>query len=704
MGPEARRRIPLSIVCPRSWKLVGVIVRKKQFTLVLLLALVGSSLALVFWWPSRTSTVPDHVRDAPDASEARREEPHPSSPPSTRTPAGASVVGAKIEEAAHQPRLHASFRGVVVSPEQVGVEGALVALIDRGERIAESVTRVGGSFEFGHESAPRECVLLVQATGYASTVTGIKRNRGERVVLDRGVIVRGRIHGLAEGAEDVVIRGRVVTPFKGPVVPYATTDATGQFAFSELPGRELLLLVLRDGKQAFPYPCVVDDAGASVDIFLPREVEVILEVTDKSTGEAISGVKVLVDDSLVAQTSVDGAAAVPLLEGEKGRLILEKEGYCGAWAIVKAAATNLSPVEVALVPEAVVWGRVRDAEGRPLASVAVRLVVREGEGEVYDVSVIGAATGTLARTDDAGVFEVSGIGGMSGSSRVRLELSSPGKCHRLTDVIDVANGARVGPLELELRDGGAIAGRVLSNGEAAPAQVSVVAAGRVAWTDDNGAFYLDGLALGEHEVFVQLEAEPSISKTLRVAARVHPDDVTIALDHVTASCWGTVSSDTGPLEGVQVDCRILTDGDVVSEYSSQADGSGRYVIELPWQGLTSTTLEVGVERWSEGVAPQVLSAPGEASFRVASSSRASLECVDALSGEAVPGVGVSWIPSGDPAGAKTLFTDSTVEGELSFHVPEGSGYLLVERGGYAPCRVERPESRATVRVLLERLQ
>lgn len=153
-------------------------------------------------------------------------------------------------------------------------------------------------------------------------------------------------------------------------------------------------------------------------------------------------------------------------------LVIAKKGFAACIVIVPPGGPladlrvgePFTVGEVVLVPGTRLFGRVRDAQGRPVAGVIV--TARDLLGEIFGAGPPGIAS-CSARTNAAGIFDLpcalpSGSVLVVAADGYFVERREP-----------VAAGA---PLDIELHESGWIGGRVLAEGDQglAGAQVSIV--------------------------------------------------------------------------------------------------------------------------------------------------------------------------------------------------------------------------------------
>ena len=176
-------------------------------------------------------------------------------------------------------------------------------------------------------------------------------------------------------------------------------------------------------------------------------------------------------------SAVDGTFTITCppdaTNGRSGRsLVIAKKGFAACSAAVpeggastgQRAGEPFAVGDIVLGPGTRLFGRVRDAQGRPVAGAVV--TARDLVGEIFGDGGPGIAS-CSARTNAAGIFDLpcalpSGSGLVVAADGWFLERREP-----------VAAGA---PLDIELQESGWIGGRVLAEGDQglAGAHVSIV--------------------------------------------------------------------------------------------------------------------------------------------------------------------------------------------------------------------------------------
>ncbi|MEZ6194326.1 MAG: sigma-70 family RNA polymerase sigma factor [Planctomycetota bacterium] len=316
----------------------------------------------------------------------------------------------------------------------------------------------------------------------------------------------------------------------------ARSDAEGRFSFRGLPTRPWNLVASRPGHiEASLYD--VDGGRLEIELTLPRTGEIFGRVTDARTDEPTGDLRVTAARGASRGQPVEvltGAAAAEALGrgdesgwylvrglgSRRAALVVSATGYATRLAEdIALASGERTQVDLALVPESRITGRVFDVAGEPVAGATVE-VTRPPEDEgpaggpgirIRDRVAVGTAT-----SDADGAFEIAGLaagGYLVGASRtphvpaepraVTLEVGSTAACElRLAAggriegfVTDAAGEPLVGATVRARPD------RPASHGGDVEIEVGgVVENGMVAVTDETGAYGIDGLRPGGYRV------------------------------------------------------------------------------------------------------------------------------------------------------------------------------------------------------------
>jgi len=155
-------------------------------------------------------------------------------------------------------------------------------------------------------------------------------------------------------------------------------------------------------------------------------------------------------------TGSDGRFAVEgLRPGEPVSLSFEREGYVDAResGIVPPRA---EPLEIVMHPASKVSGRVVDSGGKPIPRVQVGMTRRKS-ADMGGNSII-LTTRQNARADGEGVFVFENVD----PGKVSLNAVAPGWQAARLDGVEVPTGKDVEGIEISLRRGAAVEGRVFT--------------------------------------------------------------------------------------------------------------------------------------------------------------------------------------------------------------------------------------------------
>lgn len=438
------------------------------------------------------------------------------------------------------------FEGHVVDPDGEPVAGAQLLAIDAGvgppevELVMASspeITRSDdtGRFRFDDLEAG-EHWLLARRRGYLdSEVTAVEVPAvgTVEVVLRPAASISGWVlDPEGQGVADALVTaerdepdglsdgGSGAAPVPGR---HATTGEDGRF---EIPGASpgRLTLIARaggfldsrlDGLELGPGEELPDleirlRLGASLagTVWGPAgapaaDVLVGIEPADGSSGP-----------SAFTRSDGDGRFRLGGLEPGAWRLTAESPGGLRARAAARIAGGE-TLVDLHLEEGATVAGRVRDRDGRPLASARIVLLGSDAR-----------SNGRQTVTDAAGAFTFAGVS----DGAYQLTASSDG--HLPTAATVEVAGAPVSGLDLELSPGVTLRGRLLGvpPDELARAIVTVPRVpGASSRLDYAGRFSLSGLPAGELLVELRLPGRPPLTRRLSLPEGMPEVAVQIAL-------------------------------------------------------------------------------------------------------------------------------------------------------------------------------
>lgn len=297
----------------------------------------------------------------------------------------------------------------------------------------------------------------------------------------------------------------------------ATSDARGAFELSGVPrGVEVVLRVLADGRAPTTRRLQVpSNAPSPVTLELPEAARITGRVLDAWSGAPLAGARVLhtlnwhasgpeSDTHVVAISDERGALALAVPDPEEGYL-LAADGYCSM-----RVAPQDDGFELALLPMAAFEGRVRAADGTPVAGLQLSI---DGQGREAPARRLDSAILTpevLARlgdaelklpewkttTDSEGHFRIGVLPGWEGT---RLWLDRERVEHpAVLPAVKLQPGA-THPLEIRLGELGSVTGTLRIDGVPGPGQI-IFARGnlgtRTVYSRPDGSFEITGLRAG----------------------------------------------------------------------------------------------------------------------------------------------------------------------------------------------------------------
>lgn len=311
------------------------------------------------------------------------------------------------------------------------------------------------------------------------------------------------------------------------------------------------------------------------------------------------------DDEEPLLTAADGTfAAGDLRPGEKVMLFVSKQGYSRA-SYNEVEVPPAVPLRVVLKPGMRIAGRVVDEAGEPVSGARVRLsriattMVMGGRGLMDRMS-------GFAASEDDGSFEIDGVE----AGKVQLAVNAQGFLEGEIPGFDVVEGRDVEGLEVVLRRGAVIAGRV-SGPDGTPvsgARVQIVddsnnrsmARFLGATSDGDGNYRLEGVPDGAAAFSAQAEGFQRAVRDLEVRAGENRLDFRLEGGHEVSG--RVVDAGGQPVSGATVRLGAAGDrfpmllrGDGQSEARSGADGSFRIA------GVSTGSYDVTADK--EGYAP-----------------------------------------------------------------------------------------------------
>lgn len=396
------------------------------------------------------------------------------------------------------------------------------------------------------------------------------------------------------GAE-VLLEGR--TNFK------AATDQNGRFRIGKIGEGPFDLQARAPGflttrVRQVPVPPGPGDADLGV---ISLQAGTVLEgrVVDPEGGP-VEGANVQAD-SFSAVTDGGGLFSLAgLREGTRLSLRVTRQGF--APRIVSGIEMPLpEPLTVELTPAARIAGTVLDETGDPVGEAKLILTEEHREGPPRG-RFVGAA-----EVDPEGRFEMVDLT----PGRFRLSALAPGFLPETRDGLELKAGEGIEGLDLTLRRGSVVEGRVLApdGSPVAGARVLVLdppdekdlgLAGRPeTFADNEGRYQLGGLTEGDRTVLAEHAGFRSARRQVKVQTGTTPLDLRLGRGFEVS---GRVTGPEGPVAGANL--RLLPQDGTESAptVTSGADGTfrfeavaeGGYRVETETKGYASAAREIRV--------------------------------------------------------------------------------------------------------------
>jgi len=524
------------------------------------------------------------------------------------------------------------FAGRVIASDGAPVADALVevAHFARAGRprpaLREGRTDADGRFRI--EGVPRgELVGRVKSAGapqldFWLPDFGEARSSGGFVLeLGAGTRLAGRVVG-PDGAPVAGASVRV-EPERGSFAVVvdaeprtATSAADGAFEVHGLEGRRFLVTADATGVDGTSLRGVRREAEAGVELTLELVPTAALEIvaTDPDGAPVTQlAITALLDDR-PSSGQVPGQVLEVELERADGRYLLEGL-QPGAWTLelvprdlapiadLAVVLPTDGPLERAFEAAATVTGRVVDPDGNPISGGRVSAWATRPEGMSYRVRESEAAL-----TDADGRFELRRLR----PGRLHLSARHPDFARSAWRDFDLGPGQRRTGIELSVREGASIAGRVLDDAGRPLENRIVVMHAVEAWdpvrlrTDADGRFAAEHLVPGEWQLLVLgVSDEDPGAASLEEMRLAHVE--LVDGEHHTIEIGGA-ATDGGRLaarapwvpEGASnwAYVRAPGDGAMLSQVLGD-DGAFEMTTDRPGPHLVSLALDKAVERGYE---------------------------------------------------------------------------------------------------------
>lgn len=488
-----------------------------------------------------------------------------------------------------------TLRGRVVDERGDGVPSATIFSGPPGAPILVDVlAQSDGDGYFTVPDLPDEEVLVLQARAarhVASLPTRVSMPPADLVVLQvsRGRTLTGRVvdedsaepvAGAMVGASQRLQRsmGGATMIGMGRTATGAETDEKGTFLLEGLPPGEAITVLVRAAgyqPQSLDIDLAERDEHALLTITLQRGLVIAGRVVDEA-GAPRPGVQV----ECTAATMTTGGELMgfvpPTTTSAEGRFRFEGVG-AGQWQVVARndeGATAREVVEAGrddvvlrLTLPGSLRGRVVGEDGAPLAGAEVRL--------------LGAREGKQATADGLGAFHLTGLA--PGGAQVTAVAKGWAPDRKQVTI----EAGRTAQVELMLKRGGAVVGRVLGLSAAELGRCQVSAGGATATPDASGAFRLEGVATGSQVVRAMVLPDFKVRQaTVNVPAP--GAEVEVELDFAAGlRLAGKVRRGTRPAAGVTVVAGLLhgmgsssTVTDAAGAWSLAGFSEGEHMVQV----------------------------------------------------------------------------------------------------------------------------
>lgn len=578
--------------------------------------------------------------------------------------------------------------GRVVDEEDMPVHSARVS--SRDDPSVFTTTDANGSFSLPGLSGWGKRSLLITADHMVPSVEPCILGRKAVLKTKRGVLFQGNILTVSPSDARTALAGQLFTlrdiNRTPSYVGTYTTDNSGRFELWPADGSSVQIAVPLKGRATWSEIIPIKGPYA-YDVVIPADdAAIVISVVNAVSGAALAGAQITCDSHAVGKTDSQGVFTLPALAGRLYELRADYTGMCGQVMGVRIPAGAAKEVaQFSVVPEGVLYGKVIDADAKPVAGASVRLMVARGSGPVSMPGVSGSQTGAIRATDVNGEFRFGEIGSSRGDTTVTIEVSSPLYSVYQSEYFKIANGAVLGPIECVLVRGSTIVGVVMSGGDGVRATITIPSKQASLLTDSRGRFEWTNLAPGEITLCATLDRHRGVRQSITLNALAGEEtELLIELDYALEHVSGIVSAQSGAaIANVRVDVKSETlDEERPAIYTTRTDAGGRYRVEVPVQVAAEgdRTYDVKVVRWNEDCAQDNVQPPAVIDFVCATSSFVRFTAVDASTGVQIPldRLDMVWKRSD---GVATLCLDRSEEdGAILLAVPAENGQLIVQYG------------------------
>ena len=446
------------------------------------------------------------------------------------------------------------------------------------------------------------CVCGLVEKGDGSFYLSISRSNeiSYRPPIDHLATISGKVIAQRDG-QPVSNMGIWVEYDDGEVHAGTLTDEDGRYRVEVTPGSYRVRIASKNAANPVTVEAKPEDKIEDIDLLLLNSRRISGLVRDKSNNLIANAVVVISDDSSedrrlspqVVTTDANGRFEGWQVAGPRATFEVAAEGYAQTTREVENAIEG--EIVISLKQGTTFHGRVVDELGKPIAWARVGLGhAPDPETEVYTLRPLPFQRNTY--TDASGLFTLNDVA--DGHVEVRhpeIEIASQ-EIMSVDDVIDI----RVERLRLysvsgvvSLNEGavGYLEVRVFSTkrpSSSGPTQ------SKIARTDANGAYYLDGLEPGEYIILVRAPEELELAERTIIIHRnirsqtlvIEDRDVTLNFEPLgDARITGVATYKGQPVSEVYVSSRVLADDPMksVPASSTQTDKGGQFELrDLPY--------------------------------------------------------------------------------------------------------------------------
>ena len=447
---------------------------------------------------------------------------------------------------------------------------------------------------------PGDSVWGLIEKGDGSFYLGVSGIVSYKPPIDHLTTISGKVIDQRDG-QPVANMGIWVEYDDGEVHAGTLTDEDGRYRVEVTPGSYRMRIASKNAANPVTVEAKPEDKIEDIDLLLLNSRRISGLVRDKSNNLISNAVVVISDDSSedrrlspqVVTTDANGRFEGWQVAGPRATFEVAAEGYAQTTREVENAIEG--EVVISLKKGTTFHGRVVDELGKPVAWARVGLGhASDPETEVYTLRPLPFQRNTY--TDASGLFTLNDVAG--GHVEVRhpeIEIASQ-EIMSADDVIDIGverlrlysvsgvvslNEGAVGYLEVRVFS----TKRPSSSG---PTQ------SKIARTDANGAYYLDGLEPGEYIILVRAPEELELAERTIIIHRnirsqtlvIEDRDVTLNFEPLgDARITGVATYKGQPVSEVYVSSRVLADDPMksVPASSTQTDKGGQFELrDLPY--------------------------------------------------------------------------------------------------------------------------